>query len=351
MEFKEAWRLWEQKRFQAAQDGFRDVLATTTDLNTKKRAWCGAAFMMVKLGKAEELEDWLVEGHRIGAGSVWAYEAALALFYRNDGYLDAVLRAAPPFDAATMNPWTRGLSTLPSTNWVDAPFEPIDFPSFDGSVNNPPLVLLASCDTNYFFRFADVLGGSKGPWHLHFHVILADGASQEAEQRRLVSQRIQELANSNATVSIEAKPGAAKAYMASRRYMLAPAALQHFGCPVLVCDIDLAIRADLTELPVHKPMLRYTDQLTLPWQKMTANACLLTQDAAGKHIASLMAKYLDQQFDQRTGDIWWVDQNAMLFATRASEIEFNRWGPRFTQTFQAPTLHGDRDKELRSPQR
>ncbi|MEL6666523.1 MAG: hypothetical protein AAFQ24_10320 [Pseudomonadota bacterium] len=348
MEFKEAWSLWEQKKFEAARDAFKKLVYVVKDQNIRKRAWCGAAFMMVKLAQAERLERWLIEGHQIKAGSVWAYEAAIALFHKNDGQLATALRAAIPFDAVTMNPWVRGLSSLPLPDWADEDFEPTNFPELQTDLGAPPLTLLVSCDTNYFFRFADILGAAKGDWHIHFHVILTGTGTSLSEQRQLVQQRTKGLPNSHATVTIEEKRDASTAYMASRRYMLAPAALDRFRCPVLVCDIDLAIRGDLTSIPFDKPMLRYTDELTIPWQKMTANACLLTPNEPGVKLARLMAQYLEQQFQRRSGDIWWVDQNAMLFATRASGIDFNRWGPRFPQTFQAPTLHGDRDKDLRS---
>ncbi|MCF8506985.1 MAG: tetratricopeptide repeat protein [Caulobacter sp.] len=196
-----------------------------------------------------------------------------------------------------------------------------------------PLVVLSSCDSGYFDRFAEpfarTLAETAGlPVHLHLHLI-----GDEAGRARELVRRAG-LNSAVVTTQPDRAPGGGKersTYYACQRFLLLPHLLRHYRRPVLLLDIDLVV---LRPLGLLLDMAGTADLAAVggqpdfeTWNQLWADVLLWRPTAAGLAFADLTARYVGHFLD-RGLPRWFLDQIALFAAWRSLAARGS--GPRLT---------------------
>jgi hypothetical protein len=185
---------------------------------------------------------------------------------------------------------------------------------------------------------------------MHFHVINPDQDARRRINRLRATYK-------NVGFSVEHCKNPQKAYYASSRFLIAPQVIKAFQKPMFIFDIDVRFNRNLDELFTQGGWdrdtigVRHTDDLSLPWQKMTANAMYLPLTEYSllysEKIRDFLLPWFYDAFDGR--DLWWIDQNAIFFALlemmKCKGFDFQVWGERLNY-LQFPRLFEERDKAL-----
>ena len=175
------------------------------------------------------------------------------------------------------------------------------------------VVLLCSVDDLYFAAFADdfvehAMRVSPGA-HVHFHLI-----NNEIEPSRLVETDF--LSSERVSITAEQidadKPGI---YATMARYVVLPRLLEKWNKPVLVTDIDLAMKQDPGALAISDSVTlrfsRHPAASYIPITAIIAHHNLFQPDAAGRAFAEMLSRYLHYMW-ARNDAFWGADQVALL---------------------------------------
>ncbi|MCH9815361.1 MAG: hypothetical protein K0U64_02770 [Actinomycetia bacterium] len=222
-------------------------------------------------------------------------------------------------------------------------------------------VCLFSADSSYFLDFADIplRSATEAGWDVHFHFHVMNPTPEALDRAAMLRKQFP------MSVSFADVPPS-KALYASGRYLIAEQVMQHCDRPIWIMDIDLAYEDSPSELFGSMGWrrdalgLRYTDDLALPWQRMTANAMYVPPTGQGRAYLGLVAHFLKLHLlSGPVGrDLWWVDQNALIFALLETSERYSEpwqvWGPRLPRILRLPELYKpsaqERRQTLTSPQ-
>ena len=324
--FEAGWDLYLKKNFAEAHTVFWSVAHNTPDGDAQNRALDASLFMLTKLPDgAERVRAALsaLEGALSECSAAGIYRAGVALFEKRLDDFYAACEELPAYDPQRFGPWNRGLNSIPSAaqrHRFDALCK--DKEAMAESNTAAQHVLLFAADTVYFEKFAELCTrsyretGGENP--MHFIVM------QPSDEARRIADHIHGQ-DEQCTFSFEQATYPTKAYFASRRYLAAIDLLETMQRPVAVFDIDLRFKISLPELlkrEAYDPqsvLVRRSPLYTLPWQHITVNAMCLPYNRNGRKFARYMAAFLRETFAQKPDtELWWIDQNAALFAYLAT---------------------------------
>ena len=283
-----------------------------------------------------------------------AFRAAISL-EQNDvpSMIGHAEKCPTMYNPSLMGPWQRGSVTLMKSEHRHLHFKPhYDIETVDRCGNSAGFACVFSADSNYFKRFFEMSVTSFGNRHhdgmLVYHLVNPDDECFEligkfAGQHKNVLILKSEIQNPQ------------KADFASARFFAARQILHELDLPVFIFDIDLVFAQNLADVlgknwDYNKLGLRVSPVFTLPWQKVTVNFVYAPNSSIGRRFLDNTCAHLKHEFDrQDRGDIWWVDQNAALFAfLQLSPDEWQQWGPRAKRLAIIPELHKNRDQLLRN---
>ncbi|MBF0372370.1 MAG: hypothetical protein HQL39_03015 [Alphaproteobacteria bacterium] len=184
-----------------------------------------------------------------------------------------------------------------------------------------PLVVVSSCDGGYLDRygqrFAETLAAAAGmPFHLHLHLIGADGGRAEDVARRAG------VASLSWTTQRDEARGAGRdrsTYYACQRFLALPRLLRHYQRPVLLLDIDLVVLRPLALLLERAGAADVAavggTPLLEPWNQLWADVLLLRPTPATLRFVDLVARYIGHFLDEGSPR-WFLDQLALFAAWR-----------------------------------
>ncbi|MBF0305577.1 MAG: tetratricopeptide repeat protein [Alphaproteobacteria bacterium] len=196
-------------------------------------------------------------------------------------------------------------------------------PALEGLLaeTDAPLVVVSSCDGGYFDRygrrFAETLAATAGmPFHLHLHLIGADGGRAEELARRAG------VASLSWTTQPDQARGAGRdrsTYYACQRFLALPRLLRHYQRPVLLLDIDLVVLRPLALLLERAGAADVAavggTPLLEPWNQLWADVLLLRPTPATLRFVDLVARYIGHFLDEGSPR-WFLDQLALFAAWR-----------------------------------
>lgn len=361
--FSEGWELYLARDFIQAHRKFYSLYQSTTDIHVKNRALDAALFMLIKLDEKELYISILTEAEKNSPAlkSIVPHQEAYALYTENYGWFWELNATCAAYQRALFGPWNRGINSTPSgPDWPSLYQKQYENRETGAKITIAPLqtnkdICLFSCDARYFLEFSDIpLRSARDVgWdvHFHFHIINPDESVKKA-----LDKIVHEY---DASYSSETVENPQKAYFASARYMLAHDILRQNAAALWIMDIDvkyknsLDINFDQYGWDRHKPGVRYTSDLTLPWQKMTANAMYIPNNDIGLEYTRLISLYLCYYFyySNSRKDLWWIDQNAIFFSLlhlqQNQGISFQVWGERL-KSLVFPKLFSDKRKNIMS---
>lgn len=349
-ELAAGFQAYTQRRYEDAHYIFRDVaFASPCGSSVQSVAVDAALFMLMKAGLKDlfpvalrELPD--VDAKKQHSASFELFRGELNRFWN-------IIEDIPEYDSQNFGRWSRGISSLPETRrWPYLPsaggrgehFEPVALPAPMRSE-----MCIFSCDSRYFLEFADIplLSARSVEWDCHFHFHIINPSDEALCHKDEMAQY------SCASFSFEKRDITSKAYFASARYAIAEQAVREFGVPIWIMDIDLKFLRSPEKNFLEdgwsrtKVGVRYTQDIALPWQKMTANAMYVPATDLGVEYMRLVRAFLENAFrvePEKDRDIWWVDQNAIFFALLAcggfNSDDFQVWGPRLDKTLSLPRI-------------
>jgi len=174
-------------------------------------------------------------------------------------------------------------------------------------------VYIGSCNQVYFEKYWKSLSSSwmeydPGKTALFINVInpdekLLDFLFQEASRVR--SKRIYLTTSSGPNLP---------AYFASSRFFLARTALQRYGCPVYIIDVDGTFESPPTStspFPDHDVLVRDL-KVGMPWGLLNASRVVVAPTQNGMLFLDVVTRYIATVFDPNK-DQWFIDQNALEY--------------------------------------
>jgi len=207
-----------------------------------------------------------------------------------------------------------------AARWLDAPADlptpsPIDWLKETASAE---FLIFLACDPSYLRLFwpGYILSVAQQATNAAVHLHIVDAGPEDAgwavEQAGLVAPRL--------SISTERHAGRdARAWYATARFVRLPEMLRHYGCPVLVTDIDAAFSRALDPLiPDADVGLRVKRHgfRAHPWQTIQAGALAVRSTPRGQAFADGLRLLGVGSFAARArANIRFVDQN-MLWAAR-----------------------------------
>jgi hypothetical protein len=314
------WKLYRAKNFKDAASQFRESTRHLPE-GTPDYEFAVSAFffMLIKSNQPEQYCQYLHEYTQSDFFNIylacwWLYKQDWDHFWRE-------IEATKPFQPRWQGPWMRGTSTLPSSfDWWQR-LSALPKKNHHRAFNVEKLpesseVAVFSSDSQYFDKFHDeVLRSARANgWYaqIHFHII---------NPTPDILDVLANLRPEGVTHSVEYIEKPQKATFASARFFVAQEFLHVHEIPTWVFDIDVSFIASPRQLFESFGWketflgVRYTNNLTLPWQKMTANAMYIPPTGQGKSYIASVCDYLDYMFKVRhVNDLWWIDQNAIFFA-------------------------------------
>jgi hypothetical protein len=361
VELAAGFSAYADRRYEDAHFIFRDVaLSASTSRSLQSLAVDSALFMLMK-ARATKLFPFALEDLP-DTPSKKPHLASFELFMGNIDEFWLLVEQCENYNEASFGPWSRGINSLPKKDWWRESSRRWN----QNMCNFPRVALVAprrdrmcifSCDSNYLLEFSSIpLSSAESVnWdcHFHFHVVNPNEAtlalSRELSERYCVS------------FTFEKRSFASKAYFASARYAVAEQALREFKVPVWIMDVDLKFlrspEKNFSEdhWDTEKIGVRFTRDIALPWQKMTANAMYVPANDAGLEYLSCIRSFLELHFtfgQENHQDLWWIDQNAIYFALlecgKGDMAEFQFWGPRLQKTLSLPRLFEPRKAAILS---
>ncbi len=245
------------------------------------------------------------------------YENAVALFQRSVALGGGVLPGAGGARTLREGAFCIRLETekrkhdiLPEMRF-DAPFDAGDSDSF---------VVVIACDGSYLEIYGDLYLGwlrRLAPEVLvHLHLVDPGDAAVE----RMASLR-RSMAPLRVNWSWERRPLTGPRrfyapYLASARFLRAPALLDHYRRGLLITDMDAVFKRSPFDL---SPVLQEADvglrlrlgRCWFPWRSIPAQTVYLRNNDRGRRFANLLSRYIATLYDPDDGRQWWIDQSAI----------------------------------------
>lgn len=350
-EFRNGWKHWLAKDEASARKSFLTALGQA-DGSLRSRAFDAAAYMTLRETRDPALLAEFLDRYR-DLPTAPAFEAAIAL---ENGNIPLVMqyaeRCPSKYEPDVMGPWQRGSVTLLRSGHIGLDLtmdqETTTVASSEHSAN---FACVFSADSNYFMRFAEMSVRSFRDIH-NDGLLVYDIVNPDAEALKLARTLVSQ--HSNVLITRTKVEAPQKAHFASARFFAAHNLLSIRRIPLFVFDIDLVFSQRLQDVlgrdwDYSKIGLRVSPLFTMPWQKVTVNFVYIPASAIGGAFLADMVAFLGYELNQPDrGDIWWVDQNAALFAyLRRARGDWQEWGARARALAVVPELHGNRDKLLR----
>jgi capsular polysaccharide transport system ATP-binding protein len=190
------------------------------------------------------------------------------------------------------------------------------------------IVHLFACDGFYFERFAEPLVRSSqaaaGGLNVKVHAHIVDPLPSALH----LAERLK--AEHGLEYTTEASPGeisdvgVRRAYFTCARFLIAPALLNQYCCPILITETDALVNWSWKDIlshvtskeadvgHVHSALWNW-----VPWTKIPAGIFLFAPTPVGMAWADYIARMIRRAFsEQATGstDVWTVDQVALWLA-------------------------------------
>jgi hypothetical protein len=190
------------------------------------------------------------------------------------------------------------------------------------------MVHLFACDGRYFERFAESLVRSSkaaaGAMDIQVHAHIVDPSPSTLA---LADHLAREYA---LAISTESSPREIKdenvrrAYFTCARFLVAPALLAKYNCPILITETDALVNWSWQDIREHvseaEADVGYVQSALwnwVPWTKVPAGVYLYAPTSIGCAWADYVARFIRHAFaKQATGstDVWTVDQVALWLA-------------------------------------
>lgn len=191
---------------------------------------------------------------------------------------------------------------------------------------NAPLVMLIGCDEGYFNRFSSsflaTLFETNDRLTVHFHII-GDEQAIAAQRQRLAAE-LRSDRDIKIAFSFEGRPAHGnKTYFALSRFIVAPQLLRHYGCDLVIGDIDAAVIGNLHEVKAFVGDgdagvdTSYSTETfrKFPWNAMSGCYLFLRATEHGVAYAEAVSVMMRESFDPSSPKTWWLDQSILYCVT------------------------------------
>lgn len=324
---------WALERFK--QGRFEEIVQTGGDVLKDNSAVIPSSDKHIKLADIT-LRSALMLGDRERAdgllhacGNLGPLSHFRAATEFHDGRDDAAwfsLANATPYNPDQHGFWSLGLnSVVRSSEWRQHAERESHFAwprterltSSDGD-GRADYAIVFSSDSGYFKRFFEQglssLRRACSGFVAYYHVI-------EPDEECLALMREHAASDTAFLIEWQAQRPGDESYYASARFFAAHEVLRETGLPTFIFDIDLCVLGDLGALlksadwQEKRIACRFMGGLTLPWQKIVANAMYVPPTRDGRGYLEAVCSYLRYIYGRSAGErLWWIDQNALFFA-------------------------------------